>query len=266
MSQILTLTPTMLETYGRCPAQYQARYINRQRSEEPPSSALARGSAAHAVLRQVFDLFCGTGAFPIDLHARIAAQLAREPYATNAEHAADVEAIVGWVHWALAEFDGTAQVVAVEQPLEYRYPGSDACPSFRLRAFVDLVLRHDDGSLTVVDWKTATSCRVDPIPTTVARIVAGQTYGNYREIRNSTTFLPAKVAVTEVITREQGAATWREIKSLVKAISTDRVWQPISGPLCPYCPLYHRSCALHPKPSDVDTMRDWLEGMEDAAE
>ncbi|HET9015415.1 MAG TPA: PD-(D/E)XK nuclease family protein [Thermomicrobiaceae bacterium] len=265
MSQVLTLTPTMLEAYSRCPSLYSSRYVVRQRSSEPPSPALARGNAAHAVLAELFDLFCGSGAFPLDLYDRVATRLPREPYDSDTAHAADVDEIVRWVKGALHDFDGTARVVAVEEWLEYQHRGADGRPLFKLRCRLDLVLRHDDGTITVVNWKSSSSGRTDPIATMCATVVAGATYGVNREIQAATVFLPVGLTVTEVLTREQRQAAWREIRRLAQAIDTDRTWQPLSNALCPYCPRFHHDCPLHPQPLEDDSMRDWLEGAGEAA-
>ena len=256
-----TLTPTMLATFARCPQQYAFKYVQKLKPvEETFSPDLARGNAAHNVLGAVLRQFQRTQAFPINLQERAESQLPRDGYAGDEAWEADVEKVVGWVKWALMAFDGTARVVAVERPFEYVFPGNGDCASFRLRAIVDLVLEHPDGSIEHLDWKTGTGYRIDPIQNVVSRIVVGQAFPKQPHLLSSTAFLASETTRTDELAYDEVKAGWGTIKELAAAIMAEREFFPISNPLCPWCPFSGQGCSLFPASDAPDEMTEWLEG------
>ena len=254
-------TPTMLTTYQLCPAKYRGRYVDREPGDGAMTPALARGQAAHAVLRQAFDTFSRSRAFPLDLAGSVERSLPRDAYNTEAGWRTDVETVLEWVRWPLADFDGSADVVGVERTYPYTFPGNDACPPFRLRATVDLVLRHPGGIIEHIDWKAGKASHADPIQTVVSRIVVGQEYRTRTEVRSTTGFISCGTKRSDILTREQVGAVWSDIKTLVTAIDADQDWTAVSNPLCPWCPRYGNGCVLYPTYEEGDTMTDWLEGV-----
>ncbi len=262
--KIPTFTPTMLNTADRCLHQYRRKYIDRVRSDEGFSPVLVQGNAVHAVLSQVFEHYRidrrERHTFPINLLERVHRALPRDQYPSEEAWTFDVERTLAQVKWVLMAFDGSCEVVAVERTFEYSFPGNRTAPAFRLRATVDLVLRHDDGTIEHLDFKTGNSLRVDPIQNTVCRIVVGQAFHDVPRILSSTAFLQSEATRSDELTREDVKTIWTKVKELATTILTEQEWLPTSNPLCPWCPLYQRGCALYPSEEGPDATTDWLEG------
>ncbi|MDQ3549339.1 MAG: PD-(D/E)XK nuclease family protein, partial [Chloroflexota bacterium] len=212
----------------------------------------------HSVLAQAFDTFRTTRALPINLRERIEAQLPSAIYDTIDARDADVEKVLGWVHHALAAFDGAAKVRAVERTFEYVFHGTDSTPAFVLRATVDLVVEHPSGEIEHIDWKTGASTYPDMIQTITSRIVVGQAYPA-QPIRTTTMYLAAGTTESGILTRDEVRETWENIKTIVTGIQRDQDWLPSSNPLCPYCPFYQNGCSLYTKADTTDVMTEWLE-------
>ena len=139
---IPTFTPAMLALFERCPQQYFLKYVQKRKVPETFSSDLACGNAAHTVLHGVLAVYQRTGGYPINLRERVEDALPSEPYSCSEAWAKDVERVLSWVKGGLTSIDETAQVLAVERWMEYLFPGTVDCPSFRLRHRLDLILEH----------------------------------------------------------------------------------------------------------------------------
>jgi hypothetical protein len=251
-------TPTKLNAYRRCPAEYHARFVAKQPTRVDPNLSLVRAIGAHAVIRQALDHYRQVAGYPIDLRDRVLAQLPADAYPTAVAREADVDVVLGWVHRALSSFDGTSTIRAVERTYEYLFPGSADVSAFILRSTIDLVLEHPDGTIEHIDWKTGASTWYDEIQTVVSRIVVGRAFPD-RAVRSTTAYLGADTTRSELLTREQARPVWEEIKRIVRAMDGDSDWLPTSNPLCPNCPFYGTSCPLYPPAGTTDAMTVWLE-------
>ncbi len=260
-SRLPVFTPTQLTTYRQCPEKYHAKYIERRRVQEPFNPALARGNAAHTVLAECFEEYRRRKAFPIDLRARIDAQLPRLPYPDDRARDTDLDMVLQQVQFALCEFDGRARVLAIEGTYDFPYRGDPDCPPFILRAKVDRVLYHDDAGLEHSDYKTGARAEVDAIQNVASRIIVRHNFvDEYAYIRSSTVFLALHATRSEELTRAQVQETWREVKQLVNAILTGADWRPIRSPLCTWCPFFGNGCSLDPAEGEGDETADWLGG------
>jgi hypothetical protein len=257
--------PSQLNVYLECPEKYYHRYVLRRRVSEPFSRALARGTAVHAVLADCFRTFQEQQAFPINLRERVDFHLPEAGYPADQadcwpDDAADV---LAQVKWMLAWFDGSARVVGIEETLAYRHGGGSDCDPFLLRAKVDLVLAHSDGTLQHLDFKTGRVQR-DPIQEVVARIVVAARYGEeHPTIQTTTLFLGEQHEETEVLTREECRETWQTIKRTVQAILTTTSWHPVASPLCAWCPYFDNGCTLTPAARETAPTAEWLDGVLD---
>lgn len=259
MGAIPVFYPSMLNTYRQCPSLYHHRYVERQPPAGQENSALRQANALHSVLAQVFREYQRACTFPVRLQELVTAQLPRESYPSERAWGEAVEFVLGQVKWALMSFDHGAEVLAVERTLKYAFAGRSDVPAFELRAKVDLVLRHTDGSLEHIDWKTGKGCRIDQLQNTACRIVVGQTYTDEPVIRSTTAFLATETTRSDLLTRDQVRENWTVIKEIVSLILAETAWLPTENPLCEFCPLYEQGCKLFPGGQQHDQMTAWLE-------
>ncbi len=257
--------PSHIKLFRECPERYYHKYVARRRVVEPFSRPLAKGIATHEVLADYFAEFRANRSFPINIQQHAEVQLLRAGYppelATTWDD--DVADVVAFVQWALARFDGTATVLGIEETLGYAHnrEADPVCPQpFLLRAKVDLVLSHPDGTLEHLDFKSGRAQR-DPIQEIASRVVVGSEYGDeYQTVRTTTYFVAEQTAVSEIIDRSTCREAWKTIRETVNAILTNTTWQPEPSPLCQFCPFFGNGCSADPKAGDVDTMSDWLNG------
>jgi hypothetical protein len=258
---IPTFTPTMLDTYGRCPLQFRRKYIEKRMPPQDFSRDFTCGIAAHEVVQGVLGIYRTTGGYATDLRRRVEDALPFAPYADGADWAADVERVITWVKNALGSVDETARVLQVESWMEYRYPGCADCPAFLLRHRVDVVMEHEDGTLEHRDWKTGARAEIDALQNVAARIVVKTAFPDHTRILSSTAFLARGVVQIDELTRDEVRAEWQRIKLLAAGAMAETEWQPTSNALCPWCPLYQKGCPLYPAPaSGPDATTGWLEG------
>ncbi len=257
-----TFTPTMLDTFERCPHQFRRKYVEKQKAPQDFNRDFSCGTAAHAVLHGVFEVYRRTGGYPVNLRERAENALSRGSYRDGAEWATDVDRVVTWAKTALGSIDADARVLQVERWLEYRYPGCADCPSFLLRHRVDLVLEHRDGTLEHRDWKTGARAEVDELQNVAARIVVRTSFPDHERILSSTAFLAQGVVQIDELTRDDVRASWARIKRLAAGAMAEQDWLPTSNALCPWCQFYQKGCALYPTTaSGPDATTDWLEGV-----
>src|SRR5436190_16141456 len=89
--------PSHLTSYRQCPERYFRKYVERRKVPEPISPALAKGSAAHAVLADCFEEYRRQRTFPADLRERVEARLSRLPYPDDRAWNIDVAFVVDQV-------------------------------------------------------------------------------------------------------------------------------------------------------------------------
>ncbi len=258
---IPTFTPVMLALFERCPQQYFLKYIQKRKVPETFSPDLACGNAAHTVLHGVLAVYQRTGGYPINLRERVEDALPSHQYSCSDAWTINVERVLSWVKGGLISIDETAQVIAVERWMEYLFPGTDDCPSFRLRHRLDLILEHEDEVLEHRDWKGGTRAEVDILQHVAARIVVRNTFRDHPRILSSTVFLSHGIVQIDELTRELVYEEWGHMKKIARQIMTERAWHPVSNPLCPWCPYYQQGCSLYGAPDGgPDATTDWLEG------
>ena len=254
--------PSQLALFQQCPERYYHKYIERHRVKEPFSPALARGIAAHRVLAACFEEYRQAQTFPTNLRERIEASLPRLQYPDERSWRGEVDTVLDQVKFGLMQFDGTAEVLAVEGAFDFPYPGNGDCPPFTLRAKVDLVLRHADGGLEHIDHKTGRGQEIDTLQNVAARIVVRQQFPEPAPyVRSTTLFLASQSSRSDELTRVQVQETWREIKALARGTLEAKAWPPVRSTLCEFCPFYGNGCSLDPAQGDGDAMAEWLDGV-----
>jgi hypothetical protein len=255
--------PSQLKLYLECPERYYHKYVARRRGVEPFSRDLARGIALHAVLAVCFTEFRRSRSFPIDLRERVECHLRQAAYPADLGSARDEDAenVTAYVKWVLSEFDGTAEVLGVEETLGYHYRGGDHCAACLFRAKVDLVLGHADGTLEHVDFKGGRA-KPDPIQEVLSRIVAGAAYGErHPVVRTTTLFVAEQKRVSAVLERGACRETWATIRQAAAEIQAGAAWRPSPSPFCGTCPFFGNGCSVAPDENASDPIADWLDGI-----
>lgn len=239
--------PNHLKTYRDCPQRYYLKFVRRRAGRIVDTSAMRRGLVTHNVLAVAFNHFRARKAFPDGLGKRITERLAVDDYASYDRWRQDVRVIGDWVEIAVESFDTRKSVLAVEKTYAFPFPGRTAEPPFTLNARVDLVLRHDDGAVEHVDWKTGKRGWVDELQNVAARISVGRTLQESRVV-STVSFLAAANGDhddSSELSRQEVREGWNAIKGIAGSICTDDEWLPIQSPFCNRCPYFQHGCRLH---------------------
>src|SRR5690606_21675345 len=147
---------------------------------------------------------------------RIIERLPVDDYSSREHWRQDVRVISDWVDNAIESFDTRKSVFAVEKSYDFPFRGRSTEPAFVLKARVDLVLRHDDGAIEHVDWKTGKRGWVDDIQNVAARLSVGRTLQEPRVV-STVSFLSAANGEFEdssELSRTEVRSGWDEIKRL----------------------------------------------------
>lgn len=264
----LTLNPSRMEMHGRCLLEYRTKYLEKNWGDNGYAPSLALHNVTHAVLRRLFEGFARDATFPIDLMALITAEQLRprHRYPDQATRDAEAPRILTMVQRGLAWFDGAGSIEAVEQDLEFAFPGSPDCPAFLLTAKPDLIRELPDGTIEIVDWKTG-GVRENERQQALARIVIADTNPD-RIIRSTTVFLATDretTVETMILPDATVRSWWQEVKAVARDLETRQAWPATSHPFCSSCPLYREGCPLYPAAPDPRRLLTWLE-LEEAAD
>jgi len=240
--------------YKDCPQRYYLQFVHKRAGRMVDKSAMTRGRVTHSVLAVAFNHLRARNTFPDSLDKRITERLSVDDYPSYDHWQHDVRVIGGWVEHAVESFDTRKSVMAVEKTYAFPFPGRSAEPPFTLNARVDLVLRHDDGGIEHVDWKTGKRGWVDEIQNVAARIAVGKALQEPRVV-STVSFLAAANGEhddSSELSRQDVRDGWTTIKGLASSICTDNEWTPIQSGLCNWCPYYQHGCKLHRAP-DTDS-------------
>lgn len=238
--------PTQIIMFRRCPEQWRLRYIERRWDAVPATPALVEGNAVHSLLAS-FLRSPKPEADEAVVRKQARVLLERAEVHRYDELDAAASSIADSVTWCLSRIDDGAETLAVEQTFRYQ---SKALMRYRatLAARVDLVIRHADGSIEHLDWKTGTEREDDALQAAICRMVVGATYPassrGASEIRTTTRYTQSRHDVSFVMSHEHLSQYWRDVLSLIHKMATERVTTPKPGPLCRWCPFLGNGCSL----------------------
>jgi PD-(D/E)XK nuclease superfamily protein len=275
--QPLTLSPTKLKTFTQCPERYLRRYHVGPKRPEPPSRALARGTAVHRLLADHARRASTTPLTMDDLDDSVVPTLTAANYPPDADafRDDDVAVIRRCLEWGIAEFDrrfADATVVAVEAPLDFTVrPPTGAGIQFQTAP--DLVVLHPDGVLEHVDDKTGRFA-LDETQNLVARLVVGrnaaQLVGNRpfagnEAIRTTALFLDEGQVWSRVFPRDEIAADWTALRQTATTMQAGLAspvigvapWQPRQNALCSFCPFVD-VCSRMTSTAEDEALLAWL--------
>jgi len=200
------------------------------------------------------------------LAGRVAAALPRERFPDERAWRAETTVALAQIAAGAGYLPGDARILGVEAFHRFPYGGDALTPPFVLGAIADLIVagRDEDGVayLNVVDWKTGARKAVDLLQEVSLRIAARHAFraGDYGYLVSTTVFLvdgTASAVVRDDLTCRQ---VWREIKGLVTAAASDRLFAPLPSNRCQWCPYFGSGCILDRPgaPGDDETAR-WLD-------
>jgi CRISPR/Cas system-associated exonuclease Cas4 (RecB family) len=177
----------------------------------------------------------------------------------------DVDQVVQGVAWTrerLLEMTRSCEILAIEETLSYRLR-SRRLPIV-LRAKVDLVVRHRDGTLEVVDFKSGKSLKENAIQQLLSRIVVVAKFGKHERVITTTIHTALRRVTSRELKKSECVPTWKAILVAVDGIQSDGR-EPIPSALCDWCPYFDR-CPAHAVQGSVDELTAYLEDVADAAD
>lgn len=207
------------------------------------SRPLEKGSAMHELLAGVSTEYQANGILPINLEERAELILRKDKYPIElaAFWPKDIDDIVKGAKWALSQIDPTASILAIENTFRRKYP----LLNVDLLARIDLVLRHQDDSIQIVDFKSGSGYRGTDafIYELVARATVGNAYPD-AFIRNTTIYTGCQRSITTIYSRDDELVklTWQEILAVIDGIRNEK-WTPLPSRACDWC-SYSDSCSI----------------------
>jgi hypothetical protein len=281
-----TYSPTALNQHANCPEAFlHERVLKTPAAPDPGGAALAKGSAAHALLDRYVGLDPAARArFTADLAAEAARTLAATLPAPvdRATQKQAVAEVVAWVAYGAGIVDtefAAAKALVGEQFLDLAWH-RDPAP-FRLTAKIDLLAVHGNGVVESLDWKTGAPRGPDHLQNVICRLVteanASRLFGRHlpnavpTEIRTSVCHLGTRTMSVQVFDRAQLVAEFAAIRERIARIERAKIvptpgspeWRTQPGWLCRYCKYAH-ACSHQTPHADGGAMA-WLDVTSDPA-
>jgi RecB family exonuclease len=241
--------PSHLNLYDRCPYAYWKKYVDRSMPKVPTTPAQARGTSVHGILNSALKRFAGGGSLPEDIHDQAVEQMRSYPHLEPDQVEHDIAYIERCVEFALDHFDITATPVLIERNTEFLWTTRSGQPFAWLKARVDTVLRHSDGTFEIIDWKTGESTFPDAIQNLVLFITTREYLrekfaARDEQIQLTVAYLGAREYARIETSREMMLPIWRHVGELIKQIHLGENWRATENNLCGYCPLHENNCPL----------------------
>jgi hypothetical protein len=253
----VNFSPIHINEFQQCPERFYLRHIRRIRVPWQFSRALAIGQATHAAMAFVWNQRLSGFEIPDDLQKLAAMYLKTAQYERGNEDAwgEDVSIVAGHVHRCLSTLDPNAEIVSVEREWSYALRDRDRQPSStRIQSRVDVILRHDDGTVQHVDYKTGARRRdltQEVMSRVVVRTMLAAKGWAEAPVVTSTLFTSDGALVSEQPDRETYRSVWNGVIETVGAIQTATTWRPRPGPHCRWCDFAKVHCSLgDEKPSE----------------
>lgn len=274
-----TYSPTSLNQHANCPEAFlHERVLKTRAADDQGSEALAKGSAAHALLQRCVSLDpAGRARFVGNLGSEVSRALAAQGLAdTDPGNAAAVTEVMTCVTNGINVLQNEfadALLLIGEQFLDLRWNKPPA--PFRLTAKIDLLAIFPDGSIESLDWKTGAPRGLDQLQNVICRLVTEANASRIFKaqlpserptaIRTSVCHLSTGKLTTQQFDNPQLAAEFADIRARIIRIEQAKVkpesgsqeWMPQPGPLCGWCKYAH-ACSYH---SSMETAMPWLDDL-----
>ncbi len=265
-SRQLQLFPSYIDRFLQCPRWYKHQYEDRTKVDGDVRPLL-RGIALHEVLAG--DRRCIQQGKPFRDDVRELAKrslpLTKYPDALKPAWKEDIDQVVQGIKWGrerLREIATSGDILAIEETLSYRprIPG----PPVMLRARVDLVVKYDDGTLEIIDYKSGQSARENAIQQLLSLIVVAANFGNHDRVITTTIHTAVQQVSSRELTKTECEPTWKAILASIEGIQGDeRI--PTPSALCGWCP-YFDQCPAQAARGSVDELTSYLEELAGSGE
>jgi CRISPR/Cas system-associated exonuclease Cas4 (RecB family) len=231
-------SPKALNAYYRCPRMFYFRHIKKEMAEYVFKPALAVGGVAHKALAELFRNR-RDGLIPSSIEAHVDRYIRLERYPDGCgddlrrEHAPQ---IIGHVERALAVLPDRADVLEVEHEFDFTFWHPGAGANATLKSRVDLVVRHGDGIVDHVDYKTGKQGG-DPIQNIISRVTVQRHLDLPSEQLRTVNVLTATGEYQIVPSdRAAHASTWQIVLREIGRLACDQEWTPRPEPsVCRWC-------------------------------
>ena len=250
--QVRRLYPSHLELFLQCRRRFHLKVIERHPIEESFSPALAKGTAAHEVLKICATEWQISTSMPADLKSLVAARLPRGAYPEEQAWDQDVAEIVAWVKYGLSYLDPYATILGVEQFLHRNVHPDDGSSPVPLGVRIDLLLLRTDGNgqqfIEIIDYKTGRNLDASAFAPVISRFVLKPIItkhlgsDGFAPVVYSELYLAKQHVRTSDMTLERCLAEWEEVKRTLAAIAAESEWSPTPSPLCEWCPFNGNDC------------------------
>lgn len=230
--------PSRVKLYLQCPAQYEYKYEKRIKGVHPANHTLIKGNALHHLMGRVMRQVKAGRTVPPDIYpwAESVTSGLDYPAEFSKLRREDAQDISRWSGWALAQIGDGARVVDVERDRYRTLQRAVRGRPITLRSRLDAVVKHVDGSVEHIDYKTG-KVRTDPVQDLISRTVVGAAYGGDRRIVTTTLFVAHKRRESRELKPDEVRPVWEDVKRAITAIATgEGPWDPTPTPLCEWCP------------------------------
>jgi CRISPR/Cas system-associated exonuclease Cas4 (RecB family) len=232
------LYPASLGAYYRCPRKFQMRYLRRVRMPFEFRDYLAIGSVTHKALAAVFRR--KLDGMPVgSLESYAAEYLKRERYPP--EEAAELRAthltvVIGHMERALGSLPPDSEVLWVEHEFSRPTAFESVEVPVEVAAKVDLVIRHGDGLVDHIDFKTGHDGG-DPLQNVMSRVaVAHGTKTPAEQLRTVNVMTKSGAYEIDMARNEQRRQNWQVVEYNVVQLAGDNTWLGTSDPaICRRC-------------------------------
>ncbi len=246
------LYPSHLELFQQCRHRFRLKVVERRPVADQPGPALAKGNAAHAVLKICGREWMETASMPANLRPLVASRLLRADYASDADWERDVAEVMAWVKYGLTHLDLHATILGAEKFLERSYQPEDGSTPIPLGAVVDLILLRTDHNgarfIEVVDYKTGKNLDASLFAPVLTRFVLRPLIKrhfpgeDFFPVIFTELYLARQHVRTSELTQARCEEDWTEVKRTLAAISAESVWPATPSPLCEWCPFNLNGC------------------------
>ena len=215
------LWPASINSYYRCPRKFQFRYLRRVKPAWEFSPALVIGGIAHKAMSDLFShRRDGQSVNTVETYVDRRMGSERYPPETadilKAEH---FPIIVEHVASALSCMPENAEILEVEHVYDFDFRPIDLAENVSIKCRIDLVIRHGNGIVDHIDFKTGFQGG-----DLFQKILSRVTVANHLKLPSEqlrTVNVLTRTGTYQIVptTREQHRSTWEMVRSLVVVIS-----------------------------------------------